>query len=79
PRKLCDPIIDELAAIAREALTNTLWHSQATQAIVSLDFARWVLRLSIRDNGCGFSDRILAQGAKPGHFGLPGMRERADK
>jgi signal transduction histidine kinase len=79
PRTLCDPVIDELAAIAREALTNTLWHAQATHATVALDFTRWSVRMSVRDNGRGFSARILEQGAKPGHFGLPGMRERAAK
>ncbi|MBX9729317.1 MAG: hypothetical protein K2X31_10455, partial [Sphingopyxis sp.] len=39
----------------------------------------WSVRMSVRDNGRGFSARILEQGAKPGHFGLPGMRERAAK
>jgi signal transduction histidine kinase len=76
-RMLCDPVIEELTAIAREALTNILWHANATQAIVTLDFARTALTLSIRDNGRGFGPALLRDSAKPGHFGLQGMRERA--
>lgn len=76
PRALCDPVIEELTAIAREALTNTLWHAGASHAVVTLDFTRAALILTIRDNGRGFGAALLRDGAKAGHFGLPGMRER---
>src|SRR5262249_18763940 len=35
------------------------------------------LRLRIRDNGKGIDPNVLQAGARAGHYGLPGMRERA--
>jgi signal transduction histidine kinase len=36
------------------------------------------LIVSIRDNGCGINADIVKTG-RPGHFGIQGMRERAEK
>ncbi|HZF28897.1 MAG TPA: ATP-binding protein, partial [Gammaproteobacteria bacterium] len=33
--------------------------------------------LSVRDNGHGIASAVLAEGGRKGHFGLTGMRERA--
>jgi len=35
--------------------------------------------VEIRDDGIGIDEKILAEGHKPGHFGLVGMRERAER
>src|SRR5262245_6053137 len=34
-------------------------------------------QLRVRDNGKGIDPKILAEGGRAGHHGLPGMRERA--
>jgi signal transduction histidine kinase len=61
--------------VAQESLQNVGKHSRATKVNVSLRSADKKIRLSVRDNGAGFSeDRALS---KPGSFGLVGMRERA--
>jgi signal transduction histidine kinase len=36
-------------------------------------------RLRIRDDGRGIEPKILEKGRRDGHWGLPGMRERAQK
>jgi len=36
-------------------------------------------RLRIRDNGKGIDPKILEKGARHGHWGLPGVRERAKR
>jgi signal transduction histidine kinase len=36
-----------------------------------------MLRLRIRDDGRGIDPAVLTAGARPGHWGLPGIRERA--
>jgi signal transduction histidine kinase len=64
--------------IAQEALNNVARHANASQVIVSLTWQDGRLDLSIRDNGLGFTsppdpDRLAVKG----HFGLVGMRERA--
>jgi signal transduction histidine kinase len=35
------------------------------------------LRLRIRDDGIGIDPKVLDTEARPGHWGLPGVRERA--
>jgi len=37
------------------------------------------LRLSVCDDGVGLPADILAHGERPGHFGLRGMQERAER
>ena len=37
------------------------------------------LRIRIRDDGKGIDPAILKAGGHPGHFGIPGMRERAQR
>jgi len=61
--------------IAREAVTNSLNHSSATRIRSELRYTPKELRLTFQDDGAGF-DLESAQ-AKPGHWGLRGMRERA--
>jgi signal transduction histidine kinase len=77
PRNL-DPILrDEVYRFAREALRNAYNHAHAhnIEAEVTYTDLRFVLR--IRDDGTGIDAKVLFSGSRPGHWGLPGMRERA--
>jgi signal transduction histidine kinase len=38
-----------------------------------------MLRLRIRDNGRGIDPKVLKEGGRPGHWGLRGIRERAER
>jgi signal transduction histidine kinase len=70
------PIIrDELYRIAREALRNAFIHARARHIEAELMYAERLFRLRIQDDGKGIEPAILAEG-RPGHYGLPGMRER---
>jgi signal transduction histidine kinase len=69
----------ETFLIAREALSNAIRHSGATRLLVKLDYERQALRLTIRDDGAGIDESILHAGGKSGHWGMQGMRERAQK
>ena len=60
--------------VAQEALSNVARHAGATQLHVQLE-ANDELILTVRDNGRGFDAE--ATGVN-GHFGLQGMRERAE-
>ena len=64
--------------IVQEALNNVIRHAQATHVDVHLRFADQ-LSISICDDGVGFAmpDRVDALTDR-GHFGLIGMRERAE-
>jgi signal transduction histidine kinase len=71
------PIIrDELYRIGREALSNAFKHAHARHVEAEIEYGERVFRLRIRDDGEGIPAEILEQG-RPGHYGLPGIRERA--
>jgi signal transduction histidine kinase/ligand-binding sensor domain-containing protein len=72
------PIIrDEVFRVAAEALRNAFQHSRGTKIEVELRYDPREFRLRVRDDGQGIDPRILTAGAREGHFGLHGMRERA--
>jgi signal transduction histidine kinase/ligand-binding sensor domain-containing protein len=72
------PIVrDEIYRIVGEALRNAFRHAEANQIEVELHYDERQLRLRIRDDGKGIDPNFLAAEGRAGHFGLPGMRERA--
>jgi len=72
------PILrDEVYKIAAEALRNAFLHANAKQVEVEIRYDDERFRLRVRDDGKGIDAAILSQQGKEGHFGLPGMRERA--
>jgi len=77
-RPLRPVIHDEVYLIGREGLVNAFRHSRASQIEAELDFAADHFRLLIRDNGSGIDPQVLAAG-REGHWGLSGMRERAER
>ena len=78
-RSLHPVVFEELLKIGKEALGNAFRHSGAHSIEVELNYERGELRLRIRDDGRGIDSAILQQGHRDGHFGLPGMKERARK
>jgi signal transduction histidine kinase len=73
------PLIrDEVYRIGREAIINTFRHSQATSIEVELTYTDRGLQVVVRDDGCGIDPEILRSG-REAHWGLSGMRERADR
>ena len=66
----------QLLRIASEAITNALKHAAASQLCVALSVVDRVLKLTVEDNGTGFSPDVKPPG---GHFGLHGMRERVEE
>ena len=76
-RRLPGMIEHELLRIAQEATTNAVKHGAAQRIAITLVFAPAEVRLTIEDDGRGFDPE--REGAQPGHFGLLGIRERAQK
>ncbi len=78
PRPLHPVMRDEVYRIGREALVNAFRHSGAAAIEVEIEFAARALRLLVRDDGCGIDPQVLEAG-RDGHWGLSGMRERAER
>jgi signal transduction histidine kinase len=68
----------EVYSIGREALVNAFRHSRASQIQMELEYASSQLRLLVRDNGGGIDPQVVQSG-RDGHWGLLGMRERAER
>jgi nitrate/nitrite-specific signal transduction histidine kinase len=78
PRPLHPVLRDEVYRISREAVVNAFRHSRARKIEVQLEYGFNRLRIQVRDDGCGIDPEVLRTG-RDGHWGLPGMRERADR
>ena len=60
--------------IVQEALTNVVRHAGASRVRIALHLAGDTLRLTVSDNGRGAADPF----SRAGHYGVRGMRERAE-
>ena len=78
-RALHPIVFEEAYRIGKEALTNGFRHADASEIETEINFERSEFRLRIRDNGIGLDRTTLGNGFREGHWGLPGMRERATK
>lgn len=77
-RRRLDPLAwEEVYHIGAEALLNAVRHARASRVVMALDYGAQELTLTVSDNGKGLDDALLQDGAKDGHWGLVGMRERA--
>ena len=66
----------EILRIGQEAIHNVKKHAGAKHLTVQLEYGPAELALIVRDDGRGFES---TNGSSPaGHYGLTGMRERAD-
>ncbi len=78
PRSLRPLLRDEVYRIGREALVNAFRHSHAKSVEMELEYSARQLRVLVRDDGCGIDPKVVQSG-REGHWGLPGMRERAER
>jgi len=79
PRTLRPLIRDEIYRIASEALRNAFRHAEASRIEAQLSYDEKSFELVVRDNGKGIDPNFLTDEGPAGHFGLRGMRERAQK
>ena len=76
--KLPEEMEQNLFRIAQEAVTNSVKHAHANEVHISLDLAPSRLSMVVADDGKGF-EQTEAFSEIGGHFGLLGMRERAER
>jgi len=77
-RELNPMLRDEIYRIAREALRNAFRHARAQKIEAEITYSDSEFLLHVRDDGGGIDPEVANQGARAGHWGLPGMRERAE-
>jgi hypothetical protein len=79
PQTLSPVLQDEVYRIGREVLRNAFRHAHANRIEAEIRYDIRLLRLRIRDDGKGIDRNVLEKGARAGHWGLPGVRERAKR
>ena len=77
PQDLLPITRDEIYRIAGEALRNAFRHARARNLEVEIRYDTRQLRLRIRDDGQGIDPQLLRTDGLSRHYGLRGMRERA--
>jgi ligand-binding sensor domain-containing protein/signal transduction histidine kinase len=77
-QKELNPMVrDEIYRIGREALRNAFRHAKAQKIEAEITYGDSEFLLHVRDDGNGIDPHVTNQGARAGHWGVPGMRERA--
>ena len=77
-RQILSPIIqEEIGQIARELIRNAFRHARAHEIEAELRYDTDVFCLIVRDDGKGIAPEILRDGGCAGHWGMPGVHERA--
>ena len=72
------PVVrDEVYRIGYEAIRNACTHSGGSRLEVGLTYGHDLI-VQVSDNGGGIDPAFVSAG-REGHFGLPGMRERAER
>lgn len=72
---IVSPFHEHVLRVVSECLWNVAQHAQARQVWVQSSEHESTLTIEIRDDGIGFDPS--RQITHPGHYGLPGLRERA--
>ncbi|MBV8487414.1 MAG: hypothetical protein JO161_03975 [Planctomycetaceae bacterium] len=78
-RELAPLMRDEAYRIAREAFRNASQHANAHHIEAEIEYGDENFSLRIRDDGEGIDLEVLMRGRRAGHWGLQGMRERAEQ
>jgi signal transduction histidine kinase len=76
---LSSSISGEISRMALELMRNAYQHADAQRIEAEIRYGDDMLRLRIRDDGKGIESRVLKEGGRSGHWGLRGIRERADR
>jgi len=78
PRDLSQVVRDEVYKIVGEGLRNAFRHADSQHIEVEIRYDERQLRLRLRDDGRGIDPKVLSGYGDEGHYGLRGMRERAE-
>lgn len=77
PERLPGTMETHLLRIAQEAVANAARHGAPKAITLHLHYGEAAVTLEVHDDGKGFDSTTLT--SEPGHFGLSGMMERANK
>lgn len=68
-----------LLRIGREGVMNAVQHADARTITLAFSFTERAIQLCITDDGSGIDIHAAASATRRGHWGIAGMRERAER
>jgi signal transduction histidine kinase/ligand-binding sensor domain-containing protein len=78
-RTLSPTVSNDICRTALELMRNAYQHAHARRIEAEIRYGDSMFRLRIRDDGQGIEPNVLKEGGRVGHWGLRGIRERADR
>jgi signal transduction histidine kinase/ligand-binding sensor domain-containing protein len=78
-RTLSPTVSNDICRTALELMRNAYQHAHARRIEAEIRYDDSMFRLRIRDDGQGIEPKVLKEGGRLGHWGLRGIRERADR
>jgi signal transduction histidine kinase len=78
-RTLSPTVSNDICRTALELMRNAYQHAHARRIEAEIRHGDSMFRLRIRDDGQGIEPKVLKEGGRLGHWGLRGVRERADR
>jgi signal transduction histidine kinase len=69
---------NDVMQVGRQAIANAFQHARAARIHVLLSYGEKHLQMRVQDNGCGMTEETV-NAPRPGHYGLAGMEERAER
>jgi signal transduction histidine kinase len=78
-RTLSPTTQNEVRRIALELLRNAHRHAEAHRIEAEVRYGDQMFRLRIRDDGKGIDPVVIKEGERAGHWGIRGVRERAER
>lgn len=76
---LSSKVSNDICRIALELMRNAYRHAHAQRIETEIRYGDSMFRLRIRDDGKGIDPKVLKEGGRAGHWGLRGVRERAER
>jgi len=78
-RALSPTVSNDICRTVLELMRNAYQHAHARRIEAEIRYGDSMFRLRIRDDGQGIEPTVLKEGGRLGHWGLRGIRERADQ
>jgi signal transduction histidine kinase/ligand-binding sensor domain-containing protein len=78
-RTLSPAVSNDICRTALELMRNAYQHAHARRIEAEIRYGDSMFRLRIRDDGKGIEPNVIKEGGRVGHWGLRGIRERADR
>ncbi len=77
-RSIPEATAQELVKITQEAVINAVRHAEAKNILVQINYGSSSVQVLVADDGRGFTEAEAIHASTGGHFGLTGMKERAN-